>query len=685
MKYLPLLSGAMVATAALVAACGSDTVNNRDFGNPPDAGGWNPGNGGSDGYGSGANGGKDAGPPVCPDDLKRCAETFSFTPPPALGTVTSVELRGDYRADSWVKGDAMAKAGGAWQVSVPVPYGKSVQYKYFVNNATWAVDATKPTITDASNNTNNVAQPITCTSFTCDEPPVPPAGVFDWRDATIYFVFVDRFADGTPSNNCNVGGTDAPGNYKGGDWKGATDKINAGYFTDLGVNTLWITVPVRNSDTFAGHGVGGDSHMYSAYHGYWPSPQDPNAPGWQAEGCFGTQGELKALVDAAHKKNLKVIFDYAMVHVQIQSPVYQQHQNWFWPNSKGSGDCICGQNCDWNADGYRCWFTDYLPHWNYTVGAARDYSVASALQLIKDTGADGFRLDAIKHVDTTWLTQLRSQITSQVLALESPPQRFYLVGETYDFGNRDFIKSFVDPQTKLDGQFDFPLRLDLVKSTLMRQEGMDGLAAFMDSNDGFYGATAVMSTFVGNHDLPRSIHLALDAPLWNDPYTDGKNLSWSNSPGLPTNRSPFERMAVAFAVLLTNKGAPLIYYGDEIGLPGAGDPDNRRLMQFAGLSADQQYLYDTVKALLAARAAHPALRRGRRTTISANADTWVYSMTTSVAQGTDTVYVAINRGDGAANIGGLPNAALTELVTGAAANGPKYTLPARQARIFVAK
>jgi len=140
-------------------------------------------------------------------------------------------------------------------------------------------------------------------------------------------------------------------------------------------------------------------------------------------------------------------------------------------------------------------------------------------------------------------------------------------------------------------------------------------------------------------------------------------------------------LAVAFAVLLTNKGAPLIYYGDEIGLPGAGDPDNRRLMQFTGLSADQQYLLATMKALLAARTAHPALRRGHRTTISVNADAWVYSMSTAG----DTVYVAINRGDAAANIGGLPGAPLTELVTGAAVNGPSYSVPPRQARVFVAK
>src|SRR5439155_21876910 len=129
---------------------------------------------------------------------------------------------------------------------------------------------------------------------------------------------------------------------------------------------------------------------------------------------------------------------------------------------------------------------------------------------------------------------------------------------------------------------------------------------------------------------------------------------------------------------MTNKGAPLVYYGDEIGLPGAGDPDNRRMMQWSGLTADQSWLYARIKARTAIRAAHPALRRGHRTTVNVDADSWVYSMSvaTGGANGVDTVYVAINRGDTDRVVNGVP-AGLTELVTGAAASGA-MTVPARQ-------
>jgi glycosidase len=415
--------------------------------------------------------------------------------------------------------------------------------------------------------------------------------------------------------------------------------------------------------------------MYSAYHGYWPS--DPT----QTESCFGTKQELIDLVTAAHAKNLKVIFDYAMVHVQINSTVYSAHNDWFWPNSNNGKDCICGQGCDWNADAQRCWFTSYLPHWNYTNAAARDFSVGNAVQLALDTKVDGFRLDAIKHVDISWLTELRGQITSQITALQTPKQRFYMVGETYDFGNRDFIKSFVDTQSKLDGQFDFPLRANVVNTILLRNQKMSDLAAFMGGNDYFYGGDAVMSTFIGNHDLPRVIHLAQNSPLWSDQASDGKDRSWSNQPGLPSETEAYERLANAFGLLLTNRGAPLIYYGDEIAMPGGGDPDNRRMMTFTGWSANQTFVHDRIAKLNAIRAAHPALRRGTRSNISVDDDAWVFVRSTTG----DNVWVGINRSDNDKPVSGLPAGSLQELVTNTVTTGPNVTIPARQTRIFVQK
>ncbi len=680
---LALVGGLSLSSS--LAGCGSDEPNNKDFGSPPDSGIFNPPPSGTgDGYGSG---GGQPPPPVCPEESKACPHDFTYPG----GSESSVELRGDFGGpDTWVAGVPMRRNGAVWEAkAVPVPFGKPVQYKFFVNGAEWKIDPAQPNTTDAQNNTNNTFAGKTCEPFLCTEAPPPPVGVFDWRDSVIYFAFVDRFFDGNPANNCNVSGVSGPiANYQGGDWVGIKQKIDGGYFTDLGINTLWLTVPLNNTNQ-VGRGVGGDTHQYSGYHGYWPQIDDPQNPGnLSAESCFGTAAELKTLVASAHAKGIKVLFDYAMVHVHKDSGIFTQRPQWFWPNDNGrGGNCLCGQGCSWDnmPDRERCWFTDYLPHWNYTNVDARNYSVKNAIEWAKQFDIDGFRADAIKHVDISWLTQLRAQIKTEITAKQSPQQRFYMVGETYDFGNREVLKSYVDPQTKLDGQFDFPLRKNIVEAVVMRKhQGMTELANFMNGNDSYYGRNAIMSTFIGNHDLPRIIHLAANSRLWGDDQgSDGKDRSWANQPTIPQEREAFERIANAFGVIFTNPGAPLVYYGDEIGLPGAGDPDNRRFMQWSNLNANQTFLKDRVKRLLEIRSKHPATRRGTRATIQSDADVWLFSRVDSATN--DTVYVAINRGDSDKTVSGLPSGALTELVTGTSLNGPSATIPPRQTRVFVRK
>ena len=131
----------------------------------------------------------------------------------------------------------------------------------------------------------------------------------------------------------------------------------------------------------------------------------------------------------------------------------------------------------------------------------------------------------------------------------------------------------------------------------------------------------------------------------------------------------------------SDEATPLVYYGDEIGMPGAGDPDNRRFMQWSTLDSKQTYLKDRLKKLGDIRSKHPALRRGTRTTLESSADVWAYSRITAG----DTVYVAVNRSDSPKDVGSLPGGSYVELVTGAAATGPTVTIPARQTRIFVTK
>jgi glycosidase len=605
----------------------------------------------------------DAGPTDCQEPYRRCDAEFRFR---ALDE-TSVQLRGDFAPEGWTVGVPMKKEGTEWVARVSVGFGSNVEYKFLINNSIWVTD---PANSILSGGGNSVRQNVRCEVFTC-EPNAPQAGAFDWRDSVMAFVFVDRFFDGDPSNNCSVPGADPAGQYQGGDWKGVTQKINAGYFGQLGVNTLWLTVPVKNATV---GGRGGDGRLYSAFHGYWPIDLE------QYESCFGSKQDLIDLVTAAHAAKLQVLFDFAMVHVHSSSALYAQHPDWFWPLAFNGGQCVCddGSVCTWNAQGQRCWFTDYLPHWNYTVPAAREYTVRQATRLLEETGADGFRLDAIKHVDNSWLLALRTEV-EKVAATRTPRPRMYFVGETFDFGNRDYLKSFVDPKTKLDGQFDFPLRLQVLESIITRRAPMSALRDFVGTNDSFYGPNTLMSPWIGNHDLGRVIHMAEDTPLWGA-YDDGKGRAFNNPPTLPGYRRPFERIANAYVFLLTSPGVPLLYYGDEIGLPGAGDPDNRRFMQWTGLSPDQLWLRGRVAALGALRKDHPALRRGTRTSLSATDDTFVYSM----SDGTETLYVAINRGDVDQSVSGLPAKTLQDVYNQNSVSGPSVVIPARSARVLSA-
>jgi hypothetical protein len=297
------------------------------------------------------DGGTDAGAPdaggptSCQEPYRRCEVEFRFR---ALDE-QSVQLRGDFAPDGWTVGVPMKREGTEWVARVTAAAGSDVQYKFLINNQLWVTDPANAVLSASG---NSVRSDITCTTFSCPAG-APEQGAFDWRDAVMEFVFVDRFLDADATNNCRVANASPAGQYQGGDWKGVTQKINDGSFAELGVNTLWLTVPVKNA-TQAGWGT--DGLQYSAFHGYWPIDLE------QYESCFGTRQDLVDLVAAAHAKGMQVLFDFAMVHVHAQSRLYAEHPDWFWPLAKpGGGQCVCGDGCDWNADRQRCWFSDYLP------------------------------------------------------------------------------------------------------------------------------------------------------------------------------------------------------------------------------------------------------------------------------------------------------------------------------------
>jgi glycosidase len=627
---------------------------------------------------------------------------FLFVFDPGDTTYSSVHVAGDFNATDEVWPETVADGGwplelavddGIWWGKHDVPNGL-YEYKFVLGETEFIADPTNPDReADGFGGFNSVLT-VACSgeSAICGD-----VTAFDWRDAVMYFAMVDRFHDSDGRATVVEGATGgdattgASGQYEGGDLAGVTERID--YLAELGVTALWLTAPYENRDQ-AGAAVNPDAdpHLYSGYHGYWPSPadidySDPRSPSPtpEVESRIGTAGDLRALVRAAHRApsanghGIRVLFDYVMNHVDIQSGLYQAHTDWF---ARRDGETVlCGPENLWDDPywGTRCAFTDYLPPFDFENADARRWSIDDAMWWAQEFEIDGYRLDAIKHVSLSWLTELRTRLNR---AIDEPAGgRFYLVGETFAYDDRDLLASFVDPDTMLDGQFDFPLKARLCEALLTQSAGLDDFASWMAQNDGFYGDGSIMTHWIGNHDIPRAIHFA-SGDIDNCREGSSPANGWTTSFPQPSGAAAYERLGLAFAVLMTNPGIPLIYYGDEVGLAGGGDPDNRRMLPVGDddLSRPQLDLRDRVAELARIRADNPVLARGRRITRSADSDTWVYTMT-GCGDASPAVTVLINRSGESRSLD-VPAGDYTDLQTDESIAGGQVVVPGRSVRLF---
>jgi glycosidase len=441
---------------------------------------------------------------------------------------------------------------------------------------------------------------------------------YQWGDGPLYFVFTDRFRDGDPSNDAPIDGVDMRANYQGGDLSGVLAALHEGYFDRLGVRAIWLS-PVNANTNSSGIGTGG--HLYSAYHGYWVSEPRTVVEHW------GSLDDLRAVTAEAHRHGIRVLFDIANNQLHVDHPYYMQHRDWF----NGDGSCVCGgTNCDWDTHALDCWFTNYLPDVNWTNMAAVDQMIDDAIWWLVEADADGFRVDAVKHMQHIASTTLRIRVRE---TLETGNAQFYTVGETFTGADgRGLVASFLGPN-ELSAQFDFPLFWSIRGAFAQNGGTMGDLDnAVVQSEQAYHGA--VMSPFLGNHDVERFISLAAG-------QLTGGDQPWTNPPMSPDVDGPYDQLFLAFTFLLTQPGLPLIYYGDEIGMPGSGDPDNRRMMRFGtALSARESRLLDRVRMVAHARGNHPGLRRGARRTLLTDGDGYVYAR----GADEDLAIVAINRG-----------------------------------------
>jgi glycosidase len=361
--------------------------------------------------------------------------------------------------------------------------------------------------------------------------------------------------------------------------------------------------------------------MYEGYHGYWPARSE------EVEPRLGGEPALRALVEAAHARGMTVLADLVPNHVDITNPRYERLAPDDYFNPEG---CVCGSaQCPWSTSIERCWFTSYLPDVRWQHPDALGDAAGEATRWLERFDLDGFRIDAVPMMPRAATRRIARALRDRYVASSRP----FLLGEIFTgpgAGAYAQLRSYLGRDT-LDSVFDFPLMWAL-RDALAGRAGFEAVDALLDQSAlSFRGSGATIATMLDNHDVPRFM-----AAMTGDEGRD----AWGAPPEQPTDPAAYARMRLGLVALLTLPGMPVLYYGDEVGLTGAGDPDNRRVMPSDDeLSVEQQKTREFAQWLGQLRRCEPVLRRGSLATLRAEGGAWVYSRSEG---GAVTVVVALN-------------------------------------------
>ncbi len=401
----------------------------------------------------------------------------------------------------------------------------------------------------------------------------------DKEAQVIYFTLLDRFYNGSPSQQSaliNEPNLHAKLNFHGGNIKGLHKKLQEDYFTNLGINSIWISPIVQNPL----NAVEKNGQKSAGYHGYWPLNSHT------IDTRFGTDEQFKTFVNDAHKKGINVILDYVANHVYKENPIILEHPDWSTPLTLPDGSKNIGR---WETERFSTWFEDFLPTLDFSNPEVVEQMTDIAIEWVTKFNIDGFRHDATKHIQNEfWRTLTRKIKEKYSLPLD---KRFYQIGET--FGGREMLKSYINSGLH-DGQFSFNLYYESRSAFLYEQVHFEKLCTCLKQELLSFGYNHLMGNISGNHDMPRFISYAGE-DLWMN--QNAEHEGWARH---ITVKNPigYNKLLLLHAFNCTIPGIPVIYYGDEIGMPGGGDPDNRRPMKFTGLSEHEQNTLSKVQDLV---------------------------------------------------------------------------------------
>jgi len=428
----------------------------------------------------------------------------------------------------------------------------------------------------------------------------------DKQAQIIYFMLVDRFMDGDKTNNHPMNRPDVNHkvDYWGGDLAGLDQKIDDGYFEKLGINTLWIS-PLNQNPTQPYGYYAPMKTKFSGYHGYWPISSS------KVDFRFGTNTQFRNLVGDAHKRNMNILLDYVAHHIHIEHPFYKLHPQFTSSLYLPDGTMNTER---WNDHRLTTWFDTFLPTIDFSNPKVVDMMTDSAMLWIKEFHIDGFRHDACKHIPEQFWRELTYKIKKQ-----NSGKSLYQIGETY--GSPELISSYLTTGM-LDGQFDFNV-YDMANTTFAGVGGsnLKQVNTILNSSLYLYGNHNLMGNISGNQDKPRFMAYASGDLKFGE---DSKVAGWQRNIGIPDSIA-YDKLLLMHTFNLTIPGIPVIYYGDEIGLTGANDPDCRRMMKFNDLNNRETNLWKKVSILTHLRKNNPVLIYGEFINIQSEKDNWVYA------------------------------------------------------------
>jgi neopullulanase len=418
-------------------------------------------------------------------------------------------------------------------------------------------------------------------------------------DDVIYFLMPDRFADGDTSNNDpekskGLYDRSKGRHYHGGDLQGIINKLP--YLKSLGVTAIW-TTPVYDNNNGLDFKEVYDEQPSTGYHGYGAIDM------YGVDEHLGDLAKLKEFVATAQAMGFKVIQDQVANHTgpyhrwanDSPTPTWwngtvANHTSNTWQKWTTMNPRATYQTQKLNIEG---WFIDILPDFNQNDPEVEKYLIQNSLWWMEIGGFDAIRMDTLPHVPRSFWQKWGTAVKKEY-------PKVNILGELYD-GNPALIsyfqtgrKGFDGIDTKIDTLYDFGLFYQ-IRNAFAKGEPIRGVSQML-AHDWLYPNPNVLTTFLGVHDMER----------------------FMNEKG-----ATIEGLKLAQTFIMTTRGTPLLYYGDELAMPGGGDPDNRRdfpggfagdkdnAFDASGRTKEQNDVWNHLAKLGALRRDYGALRTGK--------------------------------------------------------------------------